>query len=59
MYGHDRKVPRIDKLDEPKRVGICCRVSFCNKDQIRSLLNQIALTDSIAKSAKRARCKMR
>lgn len=42
MYGHDRKVTRIDKIDEPKRVGIYCRVSSYNKDQIHSLLNQIA-----------------
>ena len=42
MYGHDRKVTRIDKLDEPKRVGIYCRVSSYNKNQIHSLLNQIS-----------------
>ena len=50
MYGHDRKVTRIDKLDEPKRVGIYCRVSSYNKDQIHSLLNQISFLTAEAGS---------
>lgn len=50
MYGHDRKVTRIDKLDEPKRVGIYCRVSSYSKDQIHSLLNQISFLTAEAGS---------
>lgn len=50
MYGYDRKVTRIDKLDEPKRVGIYCRVSSYNKDQIHSLLNQISFLTAEAGS---------
>ena len=50
MYGDERKVTRIDKLDVPKRVGIYCRVSSYNKDQIHSLLNQIAFLTAEAGS---------